>query len=179
VVIPLYFLYVLAHGVPDTVNEWVPVGSEQFASITVIIMNLIAKFIVFLILLSVNIVLHEFIHGITLNVFCNGKWKDNIAMGIWWGKLTPYCICLKPLPLVPFLIGGMMPCIVLGVALYALSLFFGAGILMIIGLANIVFSSGDVAIAIQVIRYKPELVVERVDSPGFYTIHASLKDKRI
>jgi hypothetical protein len=74
-----------------------------------------------LIALTIGIILHE-LHGITWAKYTKDGFKS-IRFGVLWKFLTPYCHCKEPL-VKHYIIGGIMPAIVLGLFLlyYPLSL---------------------------------------------------------
>ena len=66
------------------------------------------------ILVIVGIVVHELIHGLTWACYAKSGWKS-ISFGVMWKLLTPYCHCDEPMHIPGYMMGAMMPCIVLGV----------------------------------------------------------------
>ena len=73
------------------------------------------KFRTLVVLLSIfaGIILHELIHGITFLFFCKNGLKS-IRFGIMWKFFTPYCHCKEPLKVRHYIVGALMPAIVLG-----------------------------------------------------------------
>ena len=59
---------------------------------------------------------HELIHGITWGFFAG---RSAIEYGIIWSMLTPYCTCSKPLTRRQYILGGLMPTLLLGSGLLA------------------------------------------------------------
>jgi len=77
-----------------------------------------------LIILIIGIILHELIHGITFSFFAKKGFKS-IKFGVIWKMLTPYCHCKEPLLVKQYVIGGIMPAIILGFLPFVYSLIFG------------------------------------------------------
>jgi hypothetical protein len=73
-----------------------------------------------LIIMLLGIIIHELIHGITWSLYTKKGFKS-IKFGILWKMLTPYCHCTEPLKVKEYVLGGIMPAIILGIipALYA------------------------------------------------------------
>lgn len=69
-------------------------------------------FSIFLIVI-LGIVVHELIHGITWARFAKNGHKS-IKYGVLWKMLTPYCHCKEPLLVKHYIIGAIMPAIILG-----------------------------------------------------------------
>ena len=65
------------------------------------------------ILVIVGIVVHELIHGLTWACYAKRGWKS-ISFGVMWKLLTPYCHCDEPMHISGYMMGAMMPCIILG-----------------------------------------------------------------
>lgn len=114
---------------------------------------LLYRSIIFPIALLIGIVAHELIHGLTWACFSKGGWKS-ISFGIIWKMLTPYCHCDQPLPLRAYLIGCLMPLIVLGLVPWIVGLCFGMGLLIIWGVIFIACAAGDILIAWK-LRHEP------------------------
>lgn len=74
----------------------------------------------FLIML-LGVVLHELIHGITWAVFAEKGFRS-IRFGVLWKALAPYCHCQEPLKVKHYVLGALMPAVLLGFipAVYAI-----------------------------------------------------------
>ncbi|MBK7741006.1 MAG: DUF3267 domain-containing protein [Saprospiraceae bacterium] len=64
--------------------------------------------------LVAGVVLHELIHGITWSFFTRHGFRS-IRFGIMSKALTPYCHCKEPLSKNQYILGAIMPSILLGV----------------------------------------------------------------
>lgn len=83
----------------------------------IIFMNLTGS-IIFLIMILVSMFIHEVLHGIGWFPWTKNGWQS-IYLGIMWEYVTPYCHCKEPLKPRQYLIGGLMPFLVLGVGMYS------------------------------------------------------------
>lgn len=87
-------------------------------------------FLFLAIFITVGIVVHELIHGITWAQFTKSGWKS-IKFGVMWKMLTPYCHCSEPLRKKEYILGSLMPCIVLGIIPAVAALFVGSFALLL------------------------------------------------
>jgi Putative zincin peptidase len=77
-----------------------------------------------LFIMILGVIVHELIHGITFSFFTKSGFKA-IKFGIAWKMLTPYCHCKEPLLVKHYIIGGIMPAIILGFLPFIYSLLSG------------------------------------------------------
>lgn len=61
-----------------------------------------------------GILVHELLHGIAWAIFAKNGWRS-VSFGIKISHLTPYCHCSEALKKKQFIIGVILPCIVLGI----------------------------------------------------------------
>lgn len=109
----------------------------------------------FLGIFLIAVVAHELIHGITWACFAENGWKD-VEFGIMMKYLTPYCTCAAPLKKGPYILGALMPLIVLGLIPTVVSMFTGSFFLVLFGLVMILSAGGDVMIVWKLLRYKTD-----------------------
>ncbi len=109
--------------------------------------------LVFVILLFPLIALHEFIHGLTWSLFCENGFKD-IEFGVKWKLLTPYCVCKTPLKKGNYILGALMPLIVLGLIPSLLAMAIGSMDIFLLGLVMILSAGGDMLIVLMLLKYK-------------------------
>lgn len=98
-------------------------------------------FLVFALLVG-GIVLHELIHGITWAFFVEGGFRS-IRFGIMWKALAPYCHSTRPMRTRPYIIGALMPAVLLGFVPSLLSLLTGSLGQLLFGWLFIVAAGGD------------------------------------
>jgi hypothetical protein len=130
------------------------------------------KFSIFwmLIILIAGIVLHELIHGLVFLLFCKNGLKS-IEFGIMWKYLAPYCHCKEPLPIRPYVIGALMPAIVLGFVPAGIGLFTGRFILLVFGMIFSIAAGGDF-LTVWLLRNQPKdsLVLDHESKVGCYIL---------
>ena len=137
--IPIILLFILALFLGAFHNQTLTIG---FSGILLIPLTFI-----FL------IVLHEFLHGLTWSFFAVGGWRF-IEFGVMWQYLTPYCTCKVPLKKYQYIIGGIVPTIVLGIIPLIISLLMGSAGLFIIAGIMFISGAGDVLIVNKLFRHK-------------------------
>lgn len=120
--------------------------------------------------LFAGVILHELIHGLTFRLFCKNGFKS-IEFGIMWKYLAPYCHCKEPLPIRPYILGALMPAIVLGFIPAGIGLLTGKFIPLIFGLIFSIASGGDFLI-VWLLRGQPKdsLVLDHESKVGCYII---------
>jgi hypothetical protein len=93
--------------------------------------------------LVLGIIAHELIHGIVFAKYAKNGFKS-IKFGI--AKFTPYCHCKEPLLLKHYLIGGLMPTIILGIIPFIISIITGSVELNLFGFIFTLSGAGDLLI---------------------------------
>ncbi|MDO4225276.1 MAG: DUF3267 domain-containing protein [Bergeyella zoohelcum] len=106
-----------------------------------------------------GIILHEIIHGIFFVIFAKNGFSS-IKFGVLWEMLTPYCHCKEPLKIKQYIIGVIMPSIILGFIPAVLSLFFGSIYLLFFGIFFIMVAAGDFMIILSLRKYHKEDFVQ-------------------
>lgn len=107
------------------------------------------------------IVVHELIHGLVWGSFAKGKFKS-IDFGIQKETLTPYCTCSEPLSKSQYIIGSIMPCIILGIIPSIAGVLADSLLLLLIGLIMIAGAGGDLTITLKMLTYhsdKKEIII--------------------
>ena len=107
----------------------------------------------FIVLFVLLIVVHELLHGLTWSLFSEHHFKD-IDFGFMKEYLTPYCTCAVPLPKSHYILGALMPCIVLGIIPVALGILLGSHLWFWTGIIMILSAGGDLLIVWKVLRFK-------------------------
>lgn len=125
-----------------------------------------------LLILLGGIVVHELIHGITWAMYAKSGFRS-IRFGVLWKMLTPYCHCKEPLQVRHYMIGALMPAIILGFAPAVLAMALGSAKLLAFALFFTVAAMGDFMI-IQLIRKEPAgtLVLDHPSEAGCYVFRA-------
>ncbi|MCF0123426.1 MAG: DUF3267 domain-containing protein [Ruminiclostridium sp.] len=112
-------------------------------------------FLVFLIIELVLIFVHEAIHGVTWAIFAPSHFKV-IEFGFMLDKLAPYCYCGEQLKKHAYLLGSVMPTLILGVIPCIAAIFINSFPLLLIGLFNILGGGGDLTIDFKILTYKTD-----------------------
>jgi hypothetical protein len=89
-----------------------------------------------------GVIAHELIHGITWARFTK-RGFSSIRFGVIWKYLSPYCHCNEPLQVRHYLLGAIMPGIVLGIIPLVLALVTGNIQLFLFGIVFSVGATGD------------------------------------
>ena len=100
-------------------------------------------------------VVHEGIHGICWGIFAKNHLKS-IEFGIIWSLATPYCTCRDPLNKGQYIFGGVMPTVMLGFGLTAVSIVTGSFFLFLLGEAMFLGGGGDFLILLLILRRAPK-----------------------
>lgn len=106
----------------------------------------------FLPLFIVLIVLHEAIHGLTWGIFAKGHLRS-IAFGVIWSALTPYCTCGEPLKRWQYILGGLMPTLILGFGMAVASIVLKSDLLFLLSEVMIFAGCGDFLIVWKLLTY--------------------------
>ena len=99
------------------------------------------------------------IHGVTWSLFAKKGWKA-IDFGFIAKYLTPYCTCGEPLPFWGYVIGILMPTLILGVGVYLIGLFAGSYAWALWGLLNILAGGGDLAVLWRIRKRRKSLILD-------------------
>jgi len=112
------------------------------------------EFILFPVFTIIGILIHEGLHGLTWGLLSGKRFKD-IEFGLIVKDLTPYCYCQTSLSRFKYLLGLLMPLLIVGLTLTTVSLIIGNFLLFITGIVMIFGTSGDVLIALIILKNKP------------------------
>lgn len=130
----------------------------------------ISSYLIFFAGLIVLTVVHELIHGLFWGIFAQNHFKD-ISFGFMKEYLTPYCNCKTPLKKSEYVIGSLMPLIILGFGLTAVSVFIGSEPLLLLGVIMISGAAGDVIASYRIVKYKKQksemLIMDHPTQVGF------------
>lgn len=109
--------------------------------------------VLFLPILIFLVVIHEVIHGITWGIFAKDHFKS-IEFGVIWQMLTPYCACKGLLKKWQYMLGSLMPTIILGGVMALISIFLNNYLLFLLSLLMIISGGGDFIIVLMIIFHK-------------------------
>lgn len=109
-------------------------------------------------------VVHELIHGLVWGCSAHSGFKA-IEFGVIWSALTPYCTCTEPLKRRQYILGSVMPTLVLGFGLGAAAVCTGQNLLFYLSLLMILGGGGDFCIILKLLRYRPKGEAVYCDHP--------------
>lgn len=95
-----------------------------------------------IIVMILGIIMHELIHGITWSKYTEKGFKS-IKFGILWKMLTPYCHCKEPLKVQEYILGAIMPSIILGLIPAIYAILFGNILILVFGIFFTTAAIGD------------------------------------
>jgi len=147
---------------------WKPhVGIEQQID-NIVAEGLGMKSIIVFCVIILGIILHEIIHGITWAKFAKAGFKS-IKFGVLWKMLTPYCHCKEALNVKQYIIGAIMPAIILGIIPSVIAIIIGNLGLLIFGMFFTLAAGGDL-LMINLIRKEnsSDLVQDHPSEVGCY-----------
>ena len=115
----------------------------------------IKESVIFLITLLVLIVVYELIHGAFWAIFAKNHLKS-IEFGFMVQYLTPYCCCKEVLTKGQYIIGGIMPTVLLGIIPAVVAIFSSSWLVFVIGCIMILSGGGDMTIVLKLLMYRSE-----------------------
>lgn len=111
-------------------------------------------FLYFVVGYTCLIILHELIHGLVWGICCKNHFKS-ISFGVVWKMLTPYCTCSEPLTRWQYILGSVMPTLILGFGLGIASIVIDSVVLMLISEFMIIGGGGDFLVIFNILSNKP------------------------
>ena len=129
--------YILLHGI------------GQITSFTSYMISLV----LFVILMAVETVIHEGIHGLTWGLLAPDGFRA-IEFGFIKEYLTPYCYCASPLTKGAYLVGSILPTLILGFAQGIVAICTGNFMIFLLAVVMMFGGGGDFLIDFLLIRYK-------------------------
>jgi hypothetical protein len=164
-IIPILILY----GVPFVLlwrNTFSKVALKNF--IAEFTLGIWGNFVSILLVMTIGIIVHELIHGITWAMYAKNSFKS-IKFGVLWKALTPYCHCSEPLKVKHYITGGIMPAIILGFLPFVYSLFTGNALWLFFGIFFTMSAVGDFLI-VNLVRKENmnSLVLDHPSEVGCY-----------
>ena len=109
----------------------------------------------FLVAYVVLIVVHELIHGLFWGLSTPHHFKD-IEFGVLRSSMTPYCTCLVPLKKPQYILGTVMPFVILGVIPMIVGIATDNTTLLFLGIVMADAAAGDLMILQKLFSYKSD-----------------------
>lgn len=117
--------------------------------------SLLSGLILGYILFIISIFLHELTHGITWAIYCKQHWKS-ISFGFNVAALAPYCSCSETLTKSQYIIGALMPTLLLGFLIGIVSICTGSFALLMSSAFCIIGGGGDFLMIINILKFKTD-----------------------
>lgn len=108
---------------------------------------------IFIIIYIILVILHEIIHGLIWGVFAKNHF-NSIDFGFIWEMFVPYCTCSEPLKKWQYVLGTLMPTLILGFGLALISIFFKQPLLFLLSELMILSGGGDFFIVLKILLYR-------------------------
>jgi hypothetical protein len=105
-----------------------------------------------LLILSIGIagiIFHELIHGLTWSFFTKQGFNA-MKFGVLWQMMTPYCHCKEPMKVKHYILGAIMPAIILGILPSVISIITGNLSMLIFGVFFTDAAAGDILIIFRI-----------------------------
>lgn len=135
---------VIVFGIP-----YYAVWTDQFTAVHIkeTFRHLISRYsyllaLIPLLVTGTGIVLHELIHGLTWSLFARNGHRS-VKYGILRKYATPYCHCKEPLQVRHYVLGALMPAIILGILPAITAVINGNFYLLVTGIFFIMAATGD------------------------------------
>ena len=113
----------------------------------------IVKLFAAMVALIAGAAIHELVHGMTWAMYAKKGWKS-ISFGVIWKLLTPYCHCDEPLKVREYIIGVLMPLLIVGIIPMILGLCLQSIFLTFFGALYIGGAAGDIMV-VALLRHEP------------------------
>lgn len=88
-----------------------------------------------------------------------------------WKEVTPYCCCSEPLSFKGYILGGLMPFLVIGIGMFIIALVLGNNMIFILSMFNILGASGDLTIALMLLKCRKSVIIDHPTKCGFVTFN--------
>lgn len=111
------------------------------------------KVILFMIASFVLIVVHEGVHGVTWGCMAKEHFQA-IEFGVIWSMLTPYCTCKSELKKGQYLIGAIMPTLLVGILPTMIGIMCNSPLLYLVGQLMVFGGGGDALISLKLLFHK-------------------------
>jgi hypothetical protein len=156
--LPYYLIWSDQFMMENLIKAFSNLSIDSPISVTVLIFGVII----------LGIVIHELIHGITWARYSKSGFKA-IKFGVFWKLLTPYCHCKEPLKVNQYILGAMMPAIILGIIPSLAAFILGNLALLVFGMFFTLAAGGDFLI-INLLRNerKDDLVLDHPSEAGCF-----------
>lgn len=122
----------------------------------------------FIAIIAISVIIHELLHGIGWAISSKKGWnvvRFNVS------AMMPSCACKTPLTKKQYLIGVLLPFIVLGIG-SIIFLFVYPGTVSVLTMAvNFIAAGGDLIIAFKVLKEKNVLITDHPTEAGYIAFY--------
>lgn len=140
-IIPVSLLYVVPYYLINY-NDTTISNFKSFIDNVALVHGVLGLPILIITVSLIGVVAHELIHGAVWAQFTKEGFKS-IKFGVLWKMLTPYCHCKEPLLIKHYILGAIMPAIILGVLPAIYAILFGSLGFLIFGIFFTIVAAGD------------------------------------
>ena len=130
--------------------------------------------LLFFLILTAGMILHELIHGLTWARYTE-KGLKSMKFGILWTMLTPYCHCKEPLKVRQYILGAITPAIFLGLIPAVISILIGSLGLLVFGIFFTMAAGGDFLIINLLRKEKMDNLVQDHPSEAGCFVYRKIK----
>jgi len=149
-------------------------GFFDYAEFSFIIRFMAINGILGIVIFILGIITHEILHGIFYALFLKNGLKS-IKIGIVLKKGFAYCESKEVMRTNQFIIGLMMPTIILGIIPSIISIFNGSMGLFLFGLVFTMAGAGDILILTRIIKDRNETWFENLPSIGKWSVYRPIE----
>lgn len=125
------------------------------------------RIILVLLVWLVSMAIHELLHGLGWSFSCKDGFKS-VRFGVIWSKLTPYCSCKEPLGFKQYLLGAILPLVILALIPSIIAICVGNEYVLCFGILSFLASGGDILICLNMRKYRNSLFLDHPTACGFY-----------
>ena len=123
-------------------------------------------FIITLVIIYISTPIHEFIHGIGWCITDFSR-LDSIYIFLPLGLSDAYCHCSKPLDTKSYVLGTIMPFIILSLLPFIISCIFSSPLFLYISAVSAFGSGSDISNTLHAIKRKDDIILDYPTDCGF------------
>jgi hypothetical protein len=129
-----------------------------------------------ILLIIAGFIVHEFIHAFFYAPYAKNGFKS-VKIGVVLKKGYAYCDCREIMRSNKFIVGLVMPMIILGIIPSVVSMFIGNMTLLIFGILFTGAGAGDVLILAKIFKDRKRTWFENLPSISKWYVYKPIKDK--
>lgn len=125
-------------------------------------------YIMFIVIIAISVVIHELLHAIGWAV-ASGKGWNVVRFNI--NAMMPSCACKVALEKKEYLIGVLIPFVVLGLGTVLFIFIYPGTISLLSMMVNFIAAGADLIIACNVLKERDSLIVDHPTEAGYITFY--------